>query len=102
MVVVGLWLMLLSLSCLVAVVAVVLVPVHVVVVVVVFVIIDLRMLPLQFGTSPVRNSWRRGHSLTACNTALPAPPHRMLNSKWSRGSGSKSTPMLLDPQNNLH
>merc|ERR1711891_141657 len=25
---------------------------------------------------------RRGHSLTACNAAPPATPHRLLNGRW--------------------
>ena len=31
----------------------------------------------------------RGHSLTACNTALSATPHRPLNPKWPTGSGKR-------------
>ena len=31
----------------------------------------------------------QGHSLTACNAALPATPHRPLNPKWPTGSGNR-------------
>ena len=37
------------------------------------------------------------HSLTTCNAAPPATPHRPLNPKWQAGSRNRSNLRLLDP-----
>ena len=39
----------------------------------------------------------RGHSLTACNAALSATPHRPLTPKWPTGSGNRLNLRLLEP-----
>ena len=43
----------------------------------------------------------KGHSLTACNAALPAKAERLLNPKLLTGSGNRANPLLLDTPNNF-